>query len=326
MGPRRRVVADFAAVLAVAVALTSGSTRSRIEAVVVDNFFSNRYDYRREWMRCIDMLTAPEAFVGAAQTSHPCRRRGRGQPRRRVVRASAGGCGVPVGRFAEHAGGDRADPARPSAGAAHSRTATGSSVLEEHARRGRLVRRNSARLAGCAAESFRQSDRLRRAGPVARAIQTGPEVFQLLRVVGREVASRVAEQRAVQILSQTRELREYSQRFAFVLHDIKNVSGQLSMLLPMPRFTRTIRNSSATCWRRCGPRWARSPAAVTPAGRPAGAQSRADRSGGAAEGHRRHNIALKFPRARKIASALKPPWAGKPGCGHGRGCDGSVQR
>jgi putative PEP-CTERM system histidine kinase len=41
----------------------------------------------------------------------------------------------------------------------------------------------------------------------------------------------VAEQRAAQILSQTRELREYSQRFAFVLHDIKNVSGQLSMLL-----------------------------------------------------------------------------------------------
>jgi putative PEP-CTERM system histidine kinase len=57
------------------------------------------------------------------------------------------------------------------------------------------------------------------------------EVFQLLRVVGREVASRVAEQRAAQILSQTRELRDYSQRFAFVLHDIKNVSGQLSMLL-----------------------------------------------------------------------------------------------
>src|SRR6202034_3417019 len=57
------------------------------------------------------------------------------------------------------------------------------------------------------------------------------EVFQMLRVVGREVASRVAEQRAAQILSQTRELREYSQRFAVVLHDIKNVSGQLSMLL-----------------------------------------------------------------------------------------------
>jgi putative PEP-CTERM system histidine kinase len=57
------------------------------------------------------------------------------------------------------------------------------------------------------------------------------EAFDLLRVIGREVASRVAEQRAAQILSQSRQLREYSQRFAFVIHDIKNVSGQLSMLL-----------------------------------------------------------------------------------------------
>jgi putative PEP-CTERM system histidine kinase len=57
------------------------------------------------------------------------------------------------------------------------------------------------------------------------------EAYDLLRVIGREVASRVAEQRAAQILSQTRQLREYSQRFAFVIHDIKNVSGQLSMLL-----------------------------------------------------------------------------------------------
>jgi putative PEP-CTERM system histidine kinase len=57
------------------------------------------------------------------------------------------------------------------------------------------------------------------------------ESFDLLRVVGREVASRVAEQRAAQILDQTKQMREYSQRFAFVIHDIKNVSGQLSMLL-----------------------------------------------------------------------------------------------
>ena len=57
------------------------------------------------------------------------------------------------------------------------------------------------------------------------------EVFDLLRVISREVAGKVAERRAVQVLQQTRELREYSQRFAFVVHDIKNVSGQLSMLL-----------------------------------------------------------------------------------------------
>ena len=53
----------FAAILAIAVTLTSGSARSRIRSIVVENFFSSRYDYRREWMRCIDTLTAPEAFV-----------------------------------------------------------------------------------------------------------------------------------------------------------------------------------------------------------------------------------------------------------------------
>ena len=61
------------------------------------------------------------------------------------------------------------------------------------------------------------------------------EVFDLLRIIGREVASRVAEQLAAQVLSQTQQLREYSQRFAFVIHDIKNVSGQLSMLLTNAR-------------------------------------------------------------------------------------------
>ena len=56
----------FGAVLAVAVTLTSGSARSRIRSLVVENFFSSRYDYRREWMRCIDALTAPGGVRGAA--------------------------------------------------------------------------------------------------------------------------------------------------------------------------------------------------------------------------------------------------------------------
>ena len=53
----------FAAILTIAITLTSGSARSRIRSVLVENFFSSRFDYRREWMRCIDALTAPEAFV-----------------------------------------------------------------------------------------------------------------------------------------------------------------------------------------------------------------------------------------------------------------------
>ena len=53
----------FGAILAVAITMTSGSARSRIRSLVVENFFSHRYDYRREWMRCINALTAPDAFI-----------------------------------------------------------------------------------------------------------------------------------------------------------------------------------------------------------------------------------------------------------------------
>jgi putative PEP-CTERM system histidine kinase len=57
------------------------------------------------------------------------------------------------------------------------------------------------------------------------------EVFDLLRIVAQEVATYIAEQRATQTLLQTRQLHDYSQRFAFVAHDIKNVSSQLALLL-----------------------------------------------------------------------------------------------
>jgi putative PEP-CTERM system histidine kinase len=57
------------------------------------------------------------------------------------------------------------------------------------------------------------------------------EVFDLLRIIGRQVATYVAEQRATEGLMQARQLHEYGKRFAFVAHDIKNVSSQLSLLL-----------------------------------------------------------------------------------------------
>ena len=220
-----------AGVVTIAVLLTSGSMRSRMRGVLVDNFFSNRYDYRREWMRCIDTLTAPDAFVGLHKRAIRAVARGGRQPGGRAVRAGAGGCGVSMGGLAQHAGGNRADPARPSAGAPHSPMATASRCWRNCRTRPSWFEEIPRAWLAVPLNHFGNL-----IGFVVLARSRAPfrldrEVFQLLRVVGREVASRVAEQRAAQILSQTRELRDYSQRFAFVLHDIKNVSGQLSMLL-----------------------------------------------------------------------------------------------
>ncbi len=219
-----------AGVFTVAVLLTSGSMRSRARSVLVDNFFSHRYDYRREWMRCIDTLTAPEAFVAL---------------HKRAIRAVAEVEDSPAGVLFVRA---PEDVAFQWAGSLNTPAVTapippGHPLVPAFADGDRIAVLEEL---PDAAAWFAEIPRAWLAVPLnhfgnligfvvlarSRApFQLDREVFQLLRVVGREVASRVAEQRAAQILSQTRELRDYSQRFAFVLHDIKNVSGQLSMLL-----------------------------------------------------------------------------------------------
>ncbi len=220
----------FAGVLVVAVLLTSGTARSRIRSILVDNFFSSRYDYRREWIRCIDTLTAP-----AAHTSLPVR----------AIRAVAEVVDSPAGALFVRA---PEEVAFQWAGSWNMPAATqpippGHPLVFEFRDADWIVELDRA---APVAEWVGELARTWLAVPLnhqgsligfvvlarSRAqFKLDREVFDLLRIIGREVASRVAEQLAVQVLSQTQQLREYSQRFAFVIHDIKNVSGQLSMLL-----------------------------------------------------------------------------------------------
>ncbi|WP_428486288.1 XrtA/PEP-CTERM system histidine kinase PrsK [Rhodopila sp.] len=220
----------FGGILAVAVVLTSGSARSRIRSVVVENFYSHRYDYRKEWMRCIDALTAPEAFVALPK---------------RAIRAATEVVDSPAGALFVRAPRDVAfewagswnmpgvtapiAPGHPLI--ALFRDGDWIVRLDEHPEAGQwLVDLPRSWLA----VPLNHFGNLIGFIVLARSraqFKLDREAFDLLRVVGREVASRVAEQRAMQVLTQTQQLREYSQRFAFVIHDIKNVSGQLSMLL-----------------------------------------------------------------------------------------------
>jgi putative PEP-CTERM system histidine kinase len=56
------------------------------------------------------------------------------------------------------------------------------------------------------------------------------EDFDLLRVVGRQVASYLAEARGQEALSDVRRFDEFNRRFAFIMHDIKNLVSQLSLV------------------------------------------------------------------------------------------------
>lgn len=56
------------------------------------------------------------------------------------------------------------------------------------------------------------------------------EDFDLLRVVGQQLASYLAEQSGQQALMEASRFDEFNRRIAFVMHDIKNLASQLSLL------------------------------------------------------------------------------------------------
>ncbi len=64
--------------------------------------------------------------------------------------------------------------------------------------------------------------------PVDRALDW--EDFDLLRVAGRQAASYLAEDRAHSALADAARFDEFNRRFAFILHDIKNLVSQLTLV------------------------------------------------------------------------------------------------
>lgn len=56
------------------------------------------------------------------------------------------------------------------------------------------------------------------------------EDFDLLRVVGQQLASYLAEHAGQQALAEANRFEDFNRRIAFVMHDIKNLASQLSLL------------------------------------------------------------------------------------------------
>lgn len=57
------------------------------------------------------------------------------------------------------------------------------------------------------------------------------EDFDLLKTVGRQAASYLTEQQTGEALAEAQQFEAFNKRFAFVIHDIKNLVSQLSLLL-----------------------------------------------------------------------------------------------
>lgn len=210
-----------------------------LKVKLAKHLFTHRYDYRAEWLRFTDTLGQPGE--GAAPLEE------------RIVTAIAeltcspaglllvpDGAGLGQGAAWHWAEPEALSPATTGALAAHL-AATGRIIELD------TVRNGSADAAELAAVPQALTDRadawvvaplIHRDQLVGAIVLARPPVdrrpdwedFDLLRLAGRQVASYLAESRAQQALGEAQRFEEFNRRFAFILHDLKNLVSQLTLV------------------------------------------------------------------------------------------------
>lgn len=226
----------FGSTVAMLTAASSGWLRAWVKVKLVKHLFAHRYDYRAEWTRFTETLGEPK---GGAPLDE------------RLVKAVADLTDSPAGLLLIVEGdglavgaswrweGDALDEGADVALAAHLR-ATGR-ILELDPLRapGEGVDRAAVPNAMLAHGEAWVVVPLPHLGQLAGAILLARplvaraldwEDFDLLRIAGRQVASYLAEERAQSALAEARRFEEFNRRFAFILHDVKNIVSQLSLV------------------------------------------------------------------------------------------------
>lgn len=224
------------------VLLPSPRARGWLKVKAAKHLFEHRYDYRSEWLRFADTLGR------GGRDDAPLAER--------IVKALADLLEAPAGLLLVPDEHGRAEIAAswnwherlPALGeAAHAE------LWDGLAARGRIVELDAHRdgwgdpadRALSVPQALLAERRLWVGVPlihngraVGLALLAAPEVrrpldwedFDLLRTAGRQAASSLAEAHGQQALMNAQRFEEFNRRFAFILHDIKNLVSQLSLL------------------------------------------------------------------------------------------------
>lgn len=235
-----QVTLIFAMSVAALLILPSGRFKAWLNVILVKNFFQHRYDYRSEWMRFADTIGFPskeaapfyervikslaDIFESPGGLLLVPDEEGRLTLQARWNWATAD---VPTNCVTSHtmpffessghilsmddvrAGTDeRCDP-----------RAVPQWLYDEEQAWAIVPLVHFGKLAGLAILSRPR---------LPRALDW--EDLDMLRVVGRQVASYLAEAASQQALAENQQFEQFNRRFAFVMHDIKNLVSQLSIL------------------------------------------------------------------------------------------------
>jgi len=229
----------FAALLLFAVALLSGSFRAKLRVFVSKHFFSYRYDYRQEWLRFTRKLSEEDGSAPGIQ--------------QRSINALADLVESPGGALWLRHGDQSFRPA------ARWNVPAISAMEPVDGSLGRFLERTGwvIDLGEYASQPERYADlslpewlvSLPHAWLVVPLpSQTGLigfvvliaartpfevdwEVLDLLKTAGRQAASYLAQIQATEALLEARKFDAFNRMSAFVVHDLKNLVAQLSLML-----------------------------------------------------------------------------------------------
>jgi putative PEP-CTERM system histidine kinase len=235
----------FAGAVAVLVSLVASSAlRRRLRVFISKHFYRNKYDYRIEWLRFIDTLSAPVEGIEVRANAVRSIAQIIGSPGGILyLRDDAGGQYQPA---AVWPGGDEPAgrfPVLPATDELVEFLVRRQWVVdaEEHARSPDTYQ--NVMLPG-----FIGDDRERHRfvlplvhgadmiGFVVLAAPPPPfnptfEDRDLLKTVGRHVATHLAQHETDRQLADSRQFEAYHRLTAFVMHDLKNLAAQLSLIV-----------------------------------------------------------------------------------------------
>ena len=226
----------FATALLGVVVMVSQRFRAWLRGAIARNFYSYRYDYRTEWLRFIATLSAPGDATGLPE---------------RVVQAVASLLDARGGWLLAPQDDELEPTATWAMGDARPQPlAMASPLVDWVAGQERVLDLDQLR-AGEIADAPALPDWLAAdarfwlvvpafnrdslAGLllIGRSLvprRLGWEEEELLKTLGRQAGSYIAESRSQAALDEARRFEEFNRRFAFILHDIKNLVSQLSLL------------------------------------------------------------------------------------------------
>ncbi|WP_380876432.1 histidine kinase [Sphingomonas sp. DBB INV C78] len=233
-----QVTAVFGMSIAALVFLPAGRISAWLKVKVAKHLFQHRYDYRVEWMRFTDTIGRPDEGADPLDV--------------RVIQAIADIMEAPGGLLLVPDGGaGLALAAQWNWPAAEvPAVAADSAFVRAVQATGRIlefdtIRNGDADETSVTPEWILAQQRAWAGVPlihfdqlVGLVLLARPRVdrgldwedFDLLRVAGRQVASYLAEARGQEALNEARRFDEFNRRFAFIMHDIKNLVSQLSLL------------------------------------------------------------------------------------------------